>query len=261
MNRSTSENSKQNSSAISKSSCWNLARASPSSAAIPARVGEDDFYIDLLFYHLRLRAFVVIDLKTGPFKPEYAGKLNFYCNVVMTSVRPISRPTIRPLDLIFARTKATCWPNTALLGIDKPIGISTYELTRALPKEMKSALPTVEEIEAELSDLTNETTALGGDKPGGSMCRESRAHYGTGSIAIVPAPFDAAHGADTPFGHRWGGEIATLSPEHLAALTKGKTLALDVRDEYVLFVKADQGAAEAAEEPERGPSWRWKGRY
>ena len=213
-------------------------------------VGDEDFYIDLLFYHLRLRAFVVIDLKKGKFKPEYAGKLNFYCNVVNDHLKqPTDQPTI---GLILCQEHSRLLAEYSFAGIDKPIGISTYELTRALPKEMKSALPTVEEIEAELSDLTNETTAWQGDKPGGSMCRESRAHYGTGSIAIVPAPFDAADGADTPFGHRWGGEIATLSPEHLAALTKGKTLALDVRDEYVLFVKADQEQRKRPKSPKGG---------
>lgn len=112
-------------------------------------IGEDDFYIDLLFYHLRLRAFVVIDLKTGPFKPEYAGKLNFYCNVVNDQLRhEQDHPTI---GLILCQTKDNVLAEYALTGIDKPIGVSSYELTRALPKSLQSALPTVEQIEAELS--------------------------------------------------------------------------------------------------------------
>ena len=112
-------------------------------------VGEDDFYIDLLFYHLRLRAFVVIDLKTGPFKPEYAGKLNFYCNVVNDLLRhEQDQPTI---GLILCQTKDNVLAEYALTGIDKPIGVSSYELTRALPQNLQSALPTVEQIEAELS--------------------------------------------------------------------------------------------------------------
>lgn len=112
-------------------------------------VGNEDFHIDLLFYHLRLRSFVVIDLKTGPFKPEYAGKLNFYCNVVNDHLRhPTDQPTV---GLILCQTKDRVLAEYALTGIDKPIGVSSYELTRALPPSLKSALPTVEEIEAELA--------------------------------------------------------------------------------------------------------------
>lgn len=112
-------------------------------------VGDEDFYIDLLFYHLRLRAFVVIDLKKGKFKPEYAGKLNFYCNVVNDRLKhPSDAPTI---GLILCQTRDHLLAEYSFAGIDKPIGISTYELTRALPARLKSALPTVEEIEAELT--------------------------------------------------------------------------------------------------------------
>jgi predicted nuclease of restriction endonuclease-like (RecB) superfamily len=112
-------------------------------------VGGEDFYIDLLFYHLRLRAFVVIDLKRGPFQPEYAGKLNFYCNVVNDTLKhPSDAPTI---GLILCQTKDNVLAEYSFAGIDKPIGISTYELTRALPPSLQSALPTVEQIEAELA--------------------------------------------------------------------------------------------------------------
>jgi predicted nuclease of restriction endonuclease-like (RecB) superfamily len=113
-------------------------------------VADEDYYIDLLFYHLRLRCFVVIDLKKGGFKPEYAGKLNFYCNVVNDRLRHDSdQPTI---GLILCQSRDRILAEYSLAGIDKPIGISTYDLTRTLPKSMKSALPTVEQIEAELSD-------------------------------------------------------------------------------------------------------------
>ena len=114
-------------------------------------VGNEDFYIDLLFYHLRLRAFIVIDLKKGKFKPEYAGKLNFYCNVVNDRLKHATdAPTI---GLILCQTKDHLLAEYSFAGIDKPIGISTYELTRALPTELRSALPTVEEIETELAGL------------------------------------------------------------------------------------------------------------
>jgi predicted nuclease of restriction endonuclease-like (RecB) superfamily len=113
-------------------------------------VGDEDFYLDLLFYHLRLRAFVVIDLKKGKFKPEYAGKLNFYCNVVNDRLKhPTDQPTI---GLILCQEHDRLLAEYSFAGIDKPIGISTYELTRALPKALQSALPTVEEIEAELGE-------------------------------------------------------------------------------------------------------------
>lgn len=118
-------------------------------------VGDEDFYVDLLFYHLRLRAFVVIDLKKGRFKPEYAGKLNFYCNVVNDRLKhPTDAPTI---GLILCQTRDRLLAEYSFAGIDKPIGISTYELTRALPAQLKSALPTVEEIEAELAPRRGKT--------------------------------------------------------------------------------------------------------
>lgn len=114
-------------------------------------VGDEDFYLDLLFYHLRLRAFVVIDLKKGKFKPEYAGKLNFYCNVVNDQLRhPGDGQTI---GLILCQSHNRLQAEYSFAGIDKPIGISTYELTRALPKTLQSALPTVEQIEEELQGL------------------------------------------------------------------------------------------------------------
>ncbi len=112
-------------------------------------VGNDDFYIDLLFYHLRLRCFVVIDLKVGPFKPEYAGKLNFYLNAVDDRLRhPSDQPSI---GLILCEDKNKVVAEYALRGLDKAIGVSAYELTRALPKQLRSALPSIEQLERELS--------------------------------------------------------------------------------------------------------------
>ena len=113
-------------------------------------IAEEDFYIDLLFYHLRLRAFVVVDLKIGAFKPEYAGKMNFYCNVVDDRLKHASDNTT--IGLILCQDKKKVLAEYALRGMDKPIGVSEYELTRALPDELKSSLPTIEEIEAELSE-------------------------------------------------------------------------------------------------------------
>ena len=111
-------------------------------------VSDRDFYLALLFYHLRLRCFIVIELKKGDFKPEYAGKVNFYCSVVDDLLRhETDQPTI---GLILCQAKDRILAEYALRDIHKPIGISDYELTRALPESLKSSLPTVEEIEAEL---------------------------------------------------------------------------------------------------------------
>lgn len=112
-------------------------------------VSNKDFYLDLLFYHLKLRCFVVIDLKKGDFKPEYAGKMNFYCSVVDDKLKHENdQPTI---GLILCQDKDKVLAEYALRDIHKPIGVSDYELTRALPDNLKSSLPSIEEIEAELS--------------------------------------------------------------------------------------------------------------
>lgn len=111
-------------------------------------IGEQDFYIDLLFYHLKLRCYVVIELKRGDFKPEYTGKMNFYCSVVDDKLRhPTDQPTI---GLILCQQPNRVLAEYALRGVDKPIGISSYELTRALPENLESKLPSIEQIEREL---------------------------------------------------------------------------------------------------------------
>ena len=115
-------------------------------------VGERDFYIDLLFYHLGLRCYIVIDLKKGEFKPEYAGKMNFYLAVVDDNLRhSADAPSI---GLILCQDRNHVVAEYALRGTSRPIGISEYELTRALPADLQSALPTVEQIEAELTAKT-----------------------------------------------------------------------------------------------------------
>jgi predicted nuclease of restriction endonuclease-like (RecB) superfamily len=111
-------------------------------------VGQDEYYVDLLFYHFKLRCFVVVELKKGKFKPEYAGKLNFYCNVVDDVLRhQDDQPTV---GLILCQDKNEFVAEYAFKGIDKPIGVSEYQLTKSLPKELQSSLPSIEEIEAEL---------------------------------------------------------------------------------------------------------------
>lgn len=115
-------------------------------------VGDQDFYIDLLFYHLRLRCFIVVELKRGKFKPEYAGKMNFYCGVVDDVLKhETDAPTI---GLILCQQQNEVIAEYALRGVDKPIGVSTFDLTRALPTELASSLPSIEQIERELTDLS-----------------------------------------------------------------------------------------------------------
>lgn len=112
-------------------------------------VSDREFYLDLLFYHLQLRCFVVVDLKKGDFKPEYAGKMNFYCSVVDDQLlREHDAPT---LGMILCQTKDRILAEYALRDIHKPIGVADYETTRALPKELASSLPSIEAIEAELT--------------------------------------------------------------------------------------------------------------
>ena len=108
-------------------------------------VGDDDFYIDLLFYHLRLRCYIVIELKAGEFKPEYAGKMNFYLSAVDEQLRhPDDKPTI---GLILCKTKKRLTAEYALRDIRKPIGIADWQtkLVESLPKNLKGSLPTIEE--------------------------------------------------------------------------------------------------------------------
>lgn len=114
-------------------------------------VGGEDFYLDLLFYHLKLRCYVVIDLKMGALKPEFVGKMNFYLNVVDDLLRhPQDAPSI---GLLLCRTQNKVVAEYALRGVDKPLGVSTYQLAEALPKELQGQLPSIQELEAELQKL------------------------------------------------------------------------------------------------------------
>lgn len=115
-------------------------------------VGESDFYIDLLFYHTRLHCYVVVELKNDEFRPEHAGKVNFYCTAVDDLLRlEGDNPTI---GLILCLTQDRVVAEYTLRKIDAPIGVSEYQLARALPDELKSSLPTVEEIEKRLEALS-----------------------------------------------------------------------------------------------------------
>ena len=114
------------------------------------QVGERDFFLDLLFYHTKLHCYVVIELKTGEFEPEYAGKLNFYLKAVDEQLRgDRDEPTI---GILLCKTRDRVVVEYALSDIHKPMGVSEYQLTRALPDNLKPSLPSIEELEAEFGN-------------------------------------------------------------------------------------------------------------
>jgi len=117
-------------------------------------VEGDDFYLDLLFYHLRLRCYVVIELKTTDFKPEYAGKLNFYLSAVDDILRhPDDRPSI---GLIICRGRKGLIAEYALRDMSKPMGVAEHRLSHTLPEQLKGQLPTIEQLETELEGSLDE---------------------------------------------------------------------------------------------------------
>ena len=114
-------------------------------------VGDSDFYADLILYNIQLHAYVVIELKATPFKPEYMGQLNFYINVVDDTLR--GEHDNKTIGLLLCNGGDKVVAQYALSGYDQPIGVSDYQLLKAIPDNLKSALPTVEEVEEELSKI------------------------------------------------------------------------------------------------------------
>jgi len=115
-------------------------------------LGGDDFFVDLLFYHLKLRCYVVVELKAGDFDPGYVSKLNMYLNVVNDSLRhPDDKPTI---GLLLVKSKKKLIVEYSLAGYTNPIGVSNWErdIMKSLPDNFKNSLPTIEEIENELKN-------------------------------------------------------------------------------------------------------------
>ena len=111
-------------------------------------VGGEDFYIDLLFYHLKLRCYVVVELKAGAFKPEHTGQLSFYLSAVDAQVKHADdNPTI---GLLLCKSQNRVVAEYALRDINQPIGVAEYQLINALPAQLKTSLPTIEQIEQEL---------------------------------------------------------------------------------------------------------------
>ena len=115
------------------------------------QVGNSDFYTDLILYNIKLHAYIVVELKATPFKPEYAGQLNFYINVVDEQLR--GEQDNKTIGLLLCKGKDEVVAQYALRGYDQPIGVSDYQLSKAVPENLKSTLPNIEDMEEELALL------------------------------------------------------------------------------------------------------------
>ena len=112
---------------------------------VPMKIDNQDFYIDLLFYHIKLKCYVVVELKAIEFKAEFAGKMNLYLSAIDDSLKTdAENPTI---GLLLCKSKSEIIAEYALRGMKQPIGIAEYEINNAIPKKIKTELPTIEEIE------------------------------------------------------------------------------------------------------------------
>jgi len=113
-------------------------------------ISETDYFIDLLFYHIELRCFVVVKLKSGKFKPEFAGKLNFYLSAVDSQLKNENdNPSI---GILLCKKKDKIEVEYALRDINKPLGVSEYRLTEAIPDKIKTQLPSIEDMENNLTE-------------------------------------------------------------------------------------------------------------
>jgi predicted nuclease of restriction endonuclease-like (RecB) superfamily len=114
-------------------------------------INENDYFIDLLFYHTKLKCYVVIELKNTKFKPEYTGKLNFYLSAIDSLIK--DETDNATIGILLCKDKNNIEAEFALRDINKPIGISELNFTEVLPDNLKSSLPTIEEIESEFKNF------------------------------------------------------------------------------------------------------------
>ena len=121
---------------------------------VPLTFDDEEFFIDLLFYHLNLRSFVVIELKAGKFKPEHTGQLGFYLAAVDDQLR--KEGDNKTIGILLCKSKNKVIAEYALRNMRAPMGISEYTLAKSLPKELKANLPTIEQIESELNTMVVE---------------------------------------------------------------------------------------------------------
>jgi hypothetical protein len=125
---------------------------------VPLTLDGREFFIDLLFYHTHLHCYVVIELKATDFKPEHTGQLGFYIAAADNLLKRAGDN--QTIGLLLCKSKSKIIAEYALSAINVPIGISEYELSKAIPKELKTSLPTVEELEAELSQRMEEVEGV-----------------------------------------------------------------------------------------------------
>lgn len=122
-------------------------------------ISESDYFIDMLFYHTELRCYIVIELKSGKFKPEHAGKLNFYLSAVDSQLKRVEDN--QTIGILLCKNKDKIEAEYALRDINKPMGISEYRLTESIPEIIKPKLPSIEELENQLMEKIEKT---GGNK-------------------------------------------------------------------------------------------------
>ena len=120
---------------------------------VPLHVGEREFFLDLLFYHARLHCYVVVELKTGDFEPEFAGKLNFYLKAVDEQLR--GEHDAPSIGLLLCKSKDKLVAGYALSDIHKPLGLASYQLSHDLPPGLREQLPSIEALEQELKEIGN----------------------------------------------------------------------------------------------------------
>ncbi len=116
---------------------------------VPLKIDGQEFYVDLLFYHIKLKCYIVVELKTGEFRAEYAGKMNLYLSAVDDLIKSENEnPTI---GLLLCKSKSKVIAEYALRGTTQPIDVAQYEIVKAIPKDLKSSLPSISDIENELT--------------------------------------------------------------------------------------------------------------
>ncbi len=124
---------------------------------VPLKIDNEDFYIDLLFYHIKLKYYIVIELKSVKFRAEYAGKMNFYLSAVDDLIK--TRQENPSIGLLLCKAKSGVIAEYALRGTTQPIGVAEYEIIKSIPKELKTELPTIEAIEKELATIINKNNS------------------------------------------------------------------------------------------------------
>jgi len=145
-------------------------------AQVPLPVGDETYYLDLLFYHVRLHCFFVVELKTGPFKPEYAGKVNFYLSAVDGLMR--TERDDATIGLLLCESHDGAVVEFSFKDVQKPIGVSTYTVTRELPKVLEQEVPSIEDLKRVIEKLRGELEAArNSGEAWGKGSERDRAHH------------------------------------------------------------------------------------